>query len=680
MRTTLFLLLVLISSTRPTRAEDQPTCYGKNLDEWILIFRDKDSSKSDRARAAWALGCYGQAAQAAVPDLIDEVRHGQDNPADSINVKANAFNALIRIGAGTEITVPHLVEGFLKRGCDHLTGMGTFLYSPYHDEQFAKIGGPAVPPLLDILQGLDRDMRVCAADALGQIGPPARAAIPILIRAVEHPEGDLNAEILVRTAVKALGRIGPAAKEAGPAITKILSNDNIDIFNVTIALDGIGVSPAKQVLDRFLHEEDMYEKNALALVWLGPKARDAVPELRKALSDKRPRKRVSAAIALAHIDSSIPDNIPVLIEALEHWSDEEYDDFYVPEALARLGPRAEAALPIMIDIVKSHRAWGNLSKALVSVDPDGKECVPALIEALKSDESEVVHVTANCLGLMRSQSEEVVSALAEAIFREVGDRYDNHEPQVSVVRALGHLGPQAKSAIPALIRALKYRNSNDPEDCTVATAAARVLGSLQAEAKSAVPALIEAAQAREEEEMNHSVREAAILALGEIGSDAEAIPVLRKLREEGGRDASLLQGLTISLYQLAPEGKDLAEEWLAKNARSFIPRGRSFPEERAQVLGVMGRSSLEADETTKSHLETIDPMVTSRDPRDEHIEYLEEWFETLGSLRTAARVAIPRLKEYRKHPDPCVRMWATEALEKITAPHSEPSRGEAPRD
>jgi hypothetical protein len=51
-------------------------------------------------------------------------------------------------------------------------------------------------------------------------------------------------------------------------------------------------------------------------------------------------------------------------------------------------------------------------------------------------------------------------------------------------------------------------------------------------------------------------------------------------------------------------------------------------------------------------------------------EYLEEWFETLGRFGVAGRLAIPRLSEFRNHPNPWVRMWAGEALTRIVAKDS----------
>ena len=54
------------------------------------------------------------------------------------------------------------------------------------------------------------------------------------------------------------------------------------------------------------------------------------------------------------------------------------------------------------------------------------------------------------------------------------------------------------------------------------------------------------------------------------------------------------------------------------------------------------------------------------------VEYLGEWFELIGRLGTGARLAIPRLNEFRQnHPNPWVRIWAAEALQRIV-PHAQP--------
>jgi HEAT repeat protein len=124
----------------------------------------------------------------------------------------------------------------------------------------------------------------------------------------------------------------------------------------------------------------------------------------------------------------------------------------------------------------------------------------------------------------------------------------------------------------------------------------------------------------------------------------------------------------VALYELAPDGKTIAERWLEKplNERMYwrIPGEQLVA--RARVLGAMGRTSAEGECLTRYYLERIDRMIADSDPRqDSLIDYLEEWFELLGRLGPGARLAIPRLNEFRNHPNPWIRMYAAEALEQI---------------
>ena len=194
----------------------------------------------------------------------------------------------------------------------------------------------------------------------------------------------------------------------------------------------------------------------------------------------------------------------------------------VPEALARLGPRARAALPTLIGLVRQGSENPDLLKTLVQIDPGGAQCVPALIAALTHEDHGVVAVAADCLGLLGPRAKDAVPALAKAITRDFREILDETNSNVSAAKALRRIGPQAKSAIPALIAALK---SND-------SVAAQVLGSFGSEARAAIPALVESARTREKDDENWFVRQAAILALGQIQPEAKAaIPVLRTCRK-----------------------------------------------------------------------------------------------------------------------------------------------------
>jgi hypothetical protein len=210
--------------------------------------------------------------------------------------------------------------------------------------------------------------------------------------------------------------------------------------------------------------------------------------------------------------------------------------------------------------------------ALVQIDPEGKECVPALISALDHADYHVVDIAANCLGLLGRQANDAAPALAAAMTRDFDEEFSNdYDPRASAAKALRRIGPQAKPVVPALIGALKYRlivRSRDGSACrdhSAAAAPAEVLGSFGAEAKAAIPALIEAVENREQDDESWLVRKAAILALGRMGPDVKTtIPVLRNLMTDERADSEYLPETLAALYQFAPDGKEVAEKWLEK--------------------------------------------------------------------------------------------------------------------
>jgi HEAT repeat protein len=395
------------------------------------------------------------------------------------------------------------------------------------------------------------------------------------------------------------------------------------------------------------------------------------------LTDARRQVRISAAVALAHIEPTGPEPLPVLIEALGHWQDEELDVQQVPGALGVLGPLGQAALPALIGLAKEGCEDPDVYRALVLIDPEGKACVPALIAALEHKDIDVVDIVVNCLSLLGPRAKEAVPALATAMTRNFDEAFSNgYQPQVGAAKALRRIGPDAKLAIPALIGALSYRHVvhdltlGELRDCESATAAAEVLGSFGAGAKSAVPALIQAVRTREKDDDTWELRVAAIRALREIGQDAvAAAPVLRGLLKDESESLQYVPEVLATLARLAPDGRALAEAWINRPAEVGLGHmGRSLVMARALVLGNLGRTSAEADHLIRSDLFRLNAMFADDYPPEAEPPRTstDEWFERFGRFGIGGRLALPRLREFQKDPDPWVRMWATEAIARIT--------------
>src|SRR6266853_3228581 len=129
------------------------------------------------------------------------------------------------------------------------------------------------------LRAKDPNVRLSAVQALAQVGPEAKVAIPALIEVFTQDEDWNN-----RTnAASALTRMGP---DAVPSLIEVLTKDS------HTGTRGI----AAEVLGN-----------------IGPEAKAAVPALIQAPKDAEGLVRTDAASALTHMG---PDAVPSLIEVL----------------------------------------------------------------------------------------------------------------------------------------------------------------------------------------------------------------------------------------------------------------------------------------------------------------------------------------------------------------------------
>ena len=231
--------------------------------------------------------------------------------------------------------------------------------------------GPAVPALQAILGERSADLRQVSAAALEQIGPPAAASVPALLRVFQHDD----AAVVRRSAGLALARIAPSA------------SDVIDAAAVAIRSD---VDPGART------------SAAVVLIASGPAGRRAVPPLSAALDDRDAAVRLYAAAALAQMGGDdraqrivletiqdnasglraeavalLPDVASGRTDLLEILSGTLHDpDLEVrvasARAIASLGRRAESLIPTL---------WAMLQ------DPDEgvREQALVAIHAIKTD-------------------------------------------------------------------------------------------------------------------------------------------------------------------------------------------------------------------------------------------------------------------------------------------------------
>jgi len=191
----------------------------------------------------------------------------------------------------------------------------------------------------------------------------------------------------------------------------------------------------------------------------------------------------AAAAVIDEIVRGFDDPIPALIEALRYegtFAIQERVRSHAAGALAERGTAAEAAIPALVQTIKTDPEYGvrlSSASALGSLGPKGAEALRLLLHT-------------------------------------IGD-----EDRWGVVHSLGKMGPLGAVAVSELVKVLK----SDP-DWKLRQAAAEALGRIGLDARAAVPALIRALR-----DENEHVRYHAIQSLGIMGPYArDAIPALKK--------------------------------------------------------------------------------------------------------------------------------------------------------
>lgn len=190
-------------------------------------------------------------------------------------------------------------------------------YKSYGFNSYKEVIHPSsVSVLVKALSDSDPWVRYEAADALGNIRPGAKEAVPALIKAL----GDSEQYVRFRAAF-ALGNIGPEAKEAVPTLIKALGDSYKSVREV--AADALGK--------------------------IGPEAKEAVLALIKALGDSDARVRYWAADALEKIGPGAKEAVLALIKAL---GDSDARVRYgAVKALGKIGPAAESVVPALIAVL-----------------------------------------------------------------------------------------------------------------------------------------------------------------------------------------------------------------------------------------------------------------------------------------------------------------------------------------
>jgi HEAT repeat protein len=240
----------------------------------------KDKEESVRVAAARALGTIGD--RSAVPSLVLELNDasasvrataseslGKIRAQESIRalteklsdpetvVRVKAAQAIWRIDRNAEVTVPVLIRALRDRrlGSDAKFVLGEIgpgakeavsaLVQSLREERVARplrtppssalalgrIGVPAVPELIGVLDHDSAEVRTSAVIALGFIGKPAHDAVPHLMPLLADKQLEVR-----QAAALAIGAIDPDNRELVPALKQLARDDDIFLASAASAM------------------------------------------------------------------------------------------------------------------------------------------------------------------------------------------------------------------------------------------------------------------------------------------------------------------------------------------------------------------------------------------------------------------------------------------------------------
>ncbi len=281
----------------------------------VTAMGDKEPTVSETAMGS--LGHIGPAARGAVPALLAVVGDTPQIAGESVLLdyateqrRLRAIEALGKIGPDAKPALAPL-----------LAALQDFWLRGAAAEALSRIGPEAVPPLMSALASGSPQVRLGAADALGQIGEPARPALPALGRRLQ------DSSVLVRVHVaEAIWEIHQDLAAALPVLIDALKNE----------------------------DRDVRAHAAEAMGHIGPAASAVIPVLVISSGDADPIVRVHAAAALWRIERRPVHSLPTLVASLKN-ADPRPRDVAV-QTLKDMGPDARAAVPILADLIKDKQA------------------------------------------------------------------------------------------------------------------------------------------------------------------------------------------------------------------------------------------------------------------------------------------------------------------------------------
>ena len=474
-------------------------------------------SESDRAiqSAAEVLSRLGEPANATTPSLVDALER-----KESPETRSALVRALGRLGLPS---FDPLVTRIEQSQLDE-SRINAFMLA------LAAIGDTAVPDLISALDRQSPSVRLTAATALAEIGPPAASTSASALTGLLHDDDDR-----VRAAsARALGALGEASPLTNDSLIARTLDESPSVRAAAVTAlrhTGLSISTFCRVLVAVLGDEEagVREEAAKGLAGLGAAAGNAEAALLEALRDESSHVRTLAATALGQIEiQSIESALVLLVTALKS-SKGAAPRCAVLETIGGLGPRAATTVPAVVERAVSVEATETervlAIRVLGTIGLAAAEAFPALKKTCLEGPDKVRAASATALPNIEKSPKNVVPILVKAVddtallvrlramkaleslgpaaqaaeaklFERLFEDWDDRRP---ASEALEKIGPQS---LPHLTKALAH------EHRFMKRFAAKHLARLGADARDVLPALREALDKKESEPVRDEIDKA----------------------------------------------------------------------------------------------------------------------------------------------------------------------------
>ncbi len=318
---------------------------------------------------------------------------------------------------------------------------------------------------------------------------------------------------------------------------------------------------------------------ALLLCAIFPVAAEPPPEVAKLaaqLSSTDRDSRREAGHLLEKLGPGAKAALPELIKALDDPDKQVWANAF--SAIAAIGPGAAEAIPRLVQAFDSRRGSDfrqrdksqMLMRSANALAHIGEAALPALIEALKTNDTGLRLGAAKALGGMGARSRDAISALIENL------GHADEELRSEVIETLALIG---KDAVAPLAKSLAW------PDARLRSGSARALATIGTAAADAGPTLL--AQLQSEKE--NVVRAAILTALPRVGLPQEQIvpPLVKALRND---DAEIQSAALNGLLAIRPAEKVIVPALTAMLLDSQV----GISERAARALGRFGPSARSA--------------------------------------------------------------------------------------